>query len=530
LREATARVNKKHTGRMAQGDPLFLSATWRRWHSLAAPGAVAGHAAGGILVDASGVRRDDGANAAGCRRIKVMSRAHRVRNIVAVLVVLVPAVIVPIAAWQLARRPAPFQSAVAPPKARPSEHEMVLAGAVLFNHEWEPSDPLCAGGDGLGPVFNATSCAACHRDPGPGGSGGLEQNVTNFTVRDERTGTLRREGVVHLHSLAAQETLQDVDPRLPRMWPPSLDKLSEMASVKRLPEPVRDRGRVLRFASTIPPGVHLSQRNTPALFGAGLIDALPEHVILAAEAAERENPAARRLAGRALRLPNGRIGRFGWKAQMATLGDFVQAACANELGLSNPGHEQPRPLSQPDYPDRSLDLTLQQCQQLTAFVASLPRPEEWLPAAQEDQGVALMGKRLFDGCGCTTCHTPNLGKIEGIYSDLLLHDMGRELAGGGAYGQGSVPDESPGSGPSPQEWRTPPLWGVADSAPYMHDGRAPTLEEAIRLHGGQGGVAAGLFLRLNAKDQSHVSLFLKTLRAPGMSSTYRAMCAIAPQP
>jgi CxxC motif-containing protein (DUF1111 family) len=284
-----------------------------------------------------------------------MSKAHRVRNIVAALVVLVPAVLVPIAAWQLARRPAPVQSAVAPNEARPSEHEMALAGAVLFNHEWQSNDPLCAGGDGLGPVFNATSCAACHRDPGPGGSGGLEHNVTNFTVRDERTGVVRREGVVHLHSLAAQETLQEVDPRLPRMWPPSLEQLTRMAE----PKPVIERGRVIRLAPSIPQGVHLSQRNTPALFGAGLIDALPEEFIRAGET-DRDEKVRIRVGGRALRLPNGRNGRFGWKAQMATLGEFVQAACANELGLGNPGHQQPRPLAQPEYADRGLDLTLRQ--------------------------------------------------------------------------------------------------------------------------------------------------------------------------
>jgi Flp pilus assembly protein CpaB len=461
-----------------------------------------------------------------------MCKAHRGWNIVAALVVLVPAVVVPVAAWHLAQRPAPIQSAVGAHEARPSEHDMVLAGAVLFNHEWQPNDPLCAGGDGLGPVFNATSCAACHRDPGPGGSGGLEHNVTNFTVRDEGTGALRRQGVVHLHSLAAQETLQDVDPRLPRMWPPSLEQLTRMAE----PKPVMEGRRVIRIAPSTPPGVHLSQRNTPALFGAGLIDALPDEVIATVEVAERENSAARKLlAGRALRLPNGRIGRFGWKAQMASLGEFVQAACANELGLGNPGHEHPRPLSQPDYPDRGLDLTLGQCQQLTAFIASLPRPEERLPAALEDQSAALKGKLLFESCDCVACHKPNLGPIAGIYSDLLLHDMGRELEGGGAYGQRPVPDVSPGNGPKPSEWRTPPLWGVADSAPYLHDGRARDLKEAISQHGGQGGFSARNFLRLNTADQGHVIAFLKTLQAPVKGSTNRAMpywvaCATAPRP
>src|SRR6202007_3322893 len=82
--------------------------------------------------------------------------------------------------------------------------------------------------------------------------------------------------------------------------------------------------------------------------------------------------------GRALRLSDGRIGHFGWKAQSASLSDFVQAACANELGLGNPGQAQPRPFSRPSYQPVRYDLTLEQCNQITSFVASLPRPIEKL--------------------------------------------------------------------------------------------------------------------------------------------------------
>ena len=112
--------------------------------------------------------------------------------------------------------------------------------------------------------------------------------------------------------------------------------------------------------------------------------------------------------------------------------------------------------------------------------------------------------------------TPRLGDIEGIYSDLLLHRMGDESAGGAGYRGNAEPRSDP-SGPEPSEWRTPPLWGVADSAPYMHDGRADTLEEAIRLHGGQGKEAASQFARLSPPGQQQLVAFLKTLRAPGVA-------------
>jgi CxxC motif-containing protein (DUF1111 family) len=93
--------------------------------------------------------------------------------------------------------------------------------------------------------------------------------------------------------------------------------------------------------------------------------------------------------------------------------------------------------------------------------------------------------------------------------------MGRELVGGGYYGDPTpLPDGSPGEGPAPSEWRTPPLWGVADSAPYLHDGRAATLEEAILMHGGQGRRAAERFDGLSPTEQSQLVAFLKSLRAP----------------
>ena len=91
--------------------------------------------------------------------------------------------------------------------------------------------------------------------------------------------------------------------------------------------------------------------------------------------------------------------------------------------------------------------------------------------------------------------------------------MGEDSGGGAGYR--SQPDSS--DGPEPSEWRTPPLWGVADSAPYMHDGRAETLEQAIRLHGGQGKEAASRFAQASQAEQQQLVAFLKTLRAPGLA-------------
>jgi CxxC motif-containing protein (DUF1111 family) len=425
-----------------------------------------------------------------------MKRSYRVWYLLALVLALVPAGL----RWMLWPRA----------HTQVVDASMVQAGEVLFKHEWKVKDSLCAGSDGLGPVFNATSCLECHHQGGPGGSGGLGFNVTAFRVQLPGQKTVK-EGIVHAAHIQGTkpETLNDVHPDLPKISQPKLDQLVLM--------PGRQRQRLL----AMPVGVLVSQRNTPALFGAKLIDEIPERVILAGAKAQRVRwgmaPSDDESApvGRALRLQNGRIGRFGWKAQMASLSDFVRAACANELGLSNPDHAQPTPLyAKASLQPASLDLTAEQCDQLTAFCASLARPVERLPKdVTEEQAAA--GCKLFTTVGCADCHTPNLGEVDGLYSDLLLHRMGMDLVGGGYYGAPTIPVVGPTvEGPSPTEWRTPPLWGVADSAPYMHDGRAATLEEAISVHGGQGARAARNFAALSPTEQAQLIGFLKTLRAP----------------
>jgi CxxC motif-containing protein (DUF1111 family) len=422
-----------------------------------------------------------------------MSRTDRLYSItllVLYLFAIVPPVGVAIA-WVKARARAGVrpgrQAAGLEPRRRVVDHVLAPVGSVLFTHEWQPNDPLCPNGDGLGPVFNATSCAACHHQGGTGGSGGLEHNVTAFTDRSDAQRP--REGVVHAHGVPDRETLRDVHKSLPPLTSPTLKQLAALG---------------------FPRGVHVSQRNTPALFGAGLIDAIPQRVILEGAQAQQGRGGT---AGRALLLADRRVGRFGWKAQAADLSDFVQAACANELGLGNPGHPQPTPLSAgPPSRPPGLDLSQYQCDQLTAFCASLPRPVLRVPGDDSVRLRAGEGQKLFETTGCAACHTPKLGAVDGLYSDLLLHDMGEGSAGGGSYGGTGGPGT--GDGPSPGEWRTPPLWGVADSAPYLHDGRAATLEEAIRLHGGQGQGAARAFGALPGNQKASLIAFLQTLHAP----------------
>ena len=325
------------------------------------------------------------------------------------------------------------------PQAHEIKPDLVSAGEKLFEHDWKPNDPLSPDGDGLGPVFNATSCVACHKQAGPGGGGPNEFNVIAFTVNDPKSGKLVRSGVVHASAVSQlfQENLTHVDPSLPLTLP-----AQRTATAEQLAMP-----SCFRAGFSFPAGVNVSQRNTPALFGAKLIDELTDDVIIAEARRQRlkwtlaTDEVEHAPVGKVPRDAKGRVGKFGWKGQTASVADFVQGACANELGLGNPGANQPVSLSDraPEYKPRGLDLTQAQCDQMSQFVLNLATPsaEPGLEASQRNDRSA--GREVFETIGCANCHTPDLGGVEGIYSDLLLHRMGEQLVGGGSYNDPVVP-------------------------------------------------------------------------------------------
>ena len=241
--------------------------------------------------------------------------------------------------------------------------EAVAAGGELFKHEWTANDPL-TGGDGIGPVFNARSCVECHNQGGPGGGGPVPNNVTVFGFVGDSHG-LPLSGVVHQKAIkpSFQETLSLLRPHLPNT--PSIP-LAELVDKTR-PRPT---------------DIVITQRNTPALFGDGLIDVISDDALIAHQ---REHSMAARVVGlngakdskvrgRIARLADGRVGRFGWKLEFASLNDFVKAACANELGLSNPGRPQATPLGKQSYKQKGTDLTDEQCILMTDYIRGLAAP------------------------------------------------------------------------------------------------------------------------------------------------------------
>jgi CxxC motif-containing protein (DUF1111 family) len=361
-------------------------------------------------------------------------------------------------------------------------------------------------------VFNAKSCASCHFQGGLGGGGGLEHNATSFEVFPRPNDPTFITGTIHNFSTSPGQ--KESANALRRMYP----------TVKGREVLVGDpRCPTTRIAPDYDP-VHTQSVQATALFGAGWIDLISDRAIIRNARNRGINHAAKELsfdfdgvpAGR-VRHVKGGVGKFGWKAQFATLEEFVAAACANELGLGTPTTEQAKPLSvSVSHQSVEPDLTKKQFRSLVAFVKTLPKPVE-----VSSGNAAVRGKELFRTIGCAVCHVPNMGGVKGVYTDFLLYtldDPPPPNSSGDVYTVGPSPlfglPERPDGEPKSGEWKTPALWGVAHSAPYMHDGSAPTLRDAILKHGGDAKSVREKYKALPPDDQSALIAFLETLKAP----------------
>ena len=322
---------------------------------------------------------------------------------------------------------------------------------------------------GLGPVFNADSCVACHRDPAPGGA------TATFVAHFGRTG-------------------------LTGGFDPMTDEGGPIVQANGITaDGCTVAGEAIPDDATI-----RTRRKTPPLFGLGLVDTIPDRAIVhLADAQGRRHDG---IKGRA-NFVGPRVGRFGWKASIATLRQFTASAYANEIGITNPDfptelNPQGGPVVCDTVPDPEDDGTrIDAVTNFLVLLAPLPRPHA-KPAVRA-------GRITFRRIGCEACHTNRLhagrthpvaavrGRRVPLYSDLLLHDMGPTLGDGIVEGSAG-----------PNDFRTAPLWGVRASAPYLHDGRAATLEDAILLHGGEASAARARFADLTPAARAALIAFL----------------------
>ena len=353
---------------------------------------------------------------------------------------------------------------------------VLAAGVVVLCLALAPQDPGVDRGralfdkafsrvDGVGaPEMNADSCRGCHRDPMMGGAGPLEFNVSRF-ARDEG-------GAGPFSNLPGGQGLSV-------LYPPHVPGREEY-----------DEATADVF----------EQRQTPSVLGDGLIDTISDSVIIANE--DPTDADGDGIFGVARRLnvsSNIEIGKFGWKAQVPTLRDFTNDAMFGELGITTPDDGRGFGMRTDGDTIADPEISAAQVDDITDFMVSLPAPAR---GGSVDPQVAI-GEALFATIGCAVCHIPELtgsGGPVALYSNLLLHNVMPSNYRG---------MEEPGAGVG--FFRTPPLWGIKDTAPYMHDGRAEDLNAAILSHDGESTAVRQAYEALSAVDMQALLLFLEDL-------------------
>ncbi|TDO99740.1 di-heme oxidoredictase family protein [Marinomonas balearica] len=404
-------------------------------------------------------------------------------------------------------------------------------GRSIFERFWVPSPSSTTASDGLGPIFNARSCHSCHMNGGRGHApqeGQLGSEVPSFFVRlgnktsplteimgDETYGR-------QFQQLGSSSVPSEGDYTI--HWETKVETFKDGSQVT-LKKPSIEWGA--KHYGEFQPTTGISLRVTPPLVGMGLIDAIDPETILANEDADdRDNDG---ISGKANWVyENGRrvIGRFGHKAHVSDLSHQNQSAFNGDLGLSTPLFPKPsgdctsKQLKCIQAPNgntahiEDLEVGHFQSDRVDEFVA-LSRP----PAMRNLQEPWFIeGKAIFDKLACASCHTPKMTSGSNVkydalknrrfypFTDLLLHDMGRELA-----------NEFPVFNAEPQEWRTAPLWGIGLSEAvsgrkgFLHDGRAATIEEAILWHGGEAEPHKNAYKALSKANRDLFMKFLESL-------------------
>lgn len=362
-------------------------------------------------------------------------------------------------------------------------------GKVLFSKRFKPSE-------GLGPLYNATSCASCHSTPVIGGGSDLYRN---FYI------------AAWGFSPAFQFNLPGlISPIVPAFGSPS-------SPVFKL-----DQERIGLPSSISGLPVTQAQRNSIPIFGTGLFELISNTTILAN--ADPEDVDQDGISGRTNSDGAG-MGRFGQKAQSNNIEFFTRAPLMNQMGItSNPfagtagtvslSHGMaPQGTGTPNSPTSDNDgvpdpeISREDLGDLVAFTRFLapPQPKPFNEAATR-------GEATFSAIGCAKCHIPELESSQGpvrAFTDLLLHDMGGDLADGINFGTPQMSPSSPLDNGS--EFRTQPLWGVSHFPPYLHDGRAQTMDEAIRMHGGEARLIRDAYVNLPADEREDLLTFLRHL-------------------
>lgn len=406
----------------------------------------------------------------------------------------------------------------------PDRRSEFFVGNSFFKENWIIAPASTDGRDGLGPLYNARSCSGCHLLDGRGSP--------PETPNEPLVGVLVRlsvEGQTPNGAPAPEPTYGGQVQ--PSAIPGVIAEGDVFVTYEEVPGMLPDgetyqlRRPTYKFALGRGPmlmGTMTSPRAAPQMIGLGLLEAVPEADILAA--ADPNDADGDGISGR----PNmvwdavlGKkvLGRFGWKANQPNLAQQTAGAFLGDMGISTTFFStQECTAAETDCaaaPDGGNPECSEHIRESVTFYSKTLAP----PARRDwQEQEVLQGKQLFAKAGCDGCHTPSFqtGTLDGFeelsnqnirpYTDLLLHDMGEELA-----------DNRPDFEADGREWRTPPLWGVGlfqtvnRHTNLLHDGRARGVTEAILWHGGEGKASRDAFAAMTREERQALVRFVESL-------------------
>ena len=400
-------------------------------------------------------------------------------------------------------------------------------GRNLVRQSWviPPSEnPNIAG---LGPLYNRISCIACHA----GNGRGFAPNTPNEPMRSMLV-RLSIPGInVHggplTHPAYGDQLNEHGVPGVPGEGTAQVTYTEKLVSLNG-GEKVNLRTPSLRFLDLaygeLPANIMTSPRIAPALYGLGLLEAVPDATILA----QTTIPKPAGIKGRVNQVwdvAQGKtvIGRFGWKANMPNLRQQIAGAFVGDMGITSPlfptencTSVQTACLKSPSAGNP--ELSAEQLNQTEFYHLALAAPHSRQATDAITSANLKQGADLFIKAQCAACHAPELKTGEYAilpalsnrtihpYTDMLLHDMGESLA-----------DNRPDYLATGNEWRTPPLWGIGlakkvePNAGFMHDGRARNVIEAILWHGGEGAASANIVKTMPPSDRAALLSFIDSL-------------------
>ena len=412
-------------------------------------------------------------------------------------------------------QPAPALSA--------QEQQTFNFGNRIFNTNWMPTSAAASAFAGLGPLYNRASCAACHVHDGRGQPPMDAQRPLSMLIRISIAGNSAHDAPKPVPGYGLQINDQGIpgvaaEARVALVWQETSGTYNDGEKFS-----LRAALVILNAAAygTLPKNMLTSIRVAPAVFGMGLIEAISDADILALADPDDSNKDG--ISGRANAVYSqqlGRItlGRYGWKANIATLQDQTLDAARFDMGLTseyepqqNCEVEQLACAQAPNGPRPELSSSF--TAKITDYLRMLGVPKQ-----RPLNPTSARGEALFRDFQCGACHVKNFTTASHSslsylhnqtfhpYTDLLLHDMGAGLS-----------DHRPDFAASGSEWRTAPLWGIGlipsvnNHNLYLHDGRARGVAEAILWHGGEAQAAKERFRNASKADREALIAFVNRL-------------------